>query len=678
MCGIAGGLSLRGAPPIDRVTLSRMLGLLSHRGPEAAGVFSDGIATLGHARLSIVDLEGGLQPIGNEDETSWIVVNGEIYNHPELRAELRRQAHVFRTGSDSEVVLHLHEQVGTSLFASLNGQFAFALWDGSAKRLLLGRDRLGVRPLFFTVVDGTLLFASEIKALLADPRVARRIDLRGLDDVFTYWSPLPGRTMFAGIKEVPAGHFLTAEPGRGEPVLTQYWSPEFPGSDEFPGPSLNAVDEWMCAEELRELLVDATRLRLRADVPVGAYLSGGLDSSAIAAIVANYTNVHLQTFSVAFEDPNYDERGFQHQMAAALGTEHHVIECGHRDIGDVFPDVVWHAETPLVRTAPAPMFLLSALVRRHGLKVVLTGEGADEFFAGYNIFKEARVRRFMASAPESALRPLLLRRIYDWMPDLQRTPQSYLTSFFRQGMSETHDPAYSHLLRWRNTARLKRLFSPEVREALNGYDSRPDLDDLLSPDIGSWDPLSQAQHLEVKTFLTPYLLSSQGDRMAMANSIEGRFPFLDHRVVEFAARTPPQWRMSGLNEKRLLKRAVGDLLPPEVLHRPKRPYRAPISTAFCGPDAPSYVADLLYESAVREAGLFDPLAVRRLHAKCAGGAPISESDNMALVGVLSAQLWYDRFILGFPVPATPGRDDIVMVGPANRDRHVGPIEAARV
>jgi asparagine synthase (glutamine-hydrolysing) len=631
-----------------------MLGALRHRGPDEAGLWRGGPAVLGHTRLSIVDLTNGLQPLTNEDESLWTVVNGEVFNSPELTRGLRRRGHAFRTRSDCEVILHLYEELGPALLEELNGQYAFALWDERRQRLLLGRDRLGVRPMFWTVAEGTLLFASEIKALLVDPRVRRAVDLQSLDQVFTYWSALPGRTMFADIHELPAGHYLLAEPGVA-PVVTAYWDAEF---DDTAGPA--TLDE--AAEQLRDLLVDATRIRLRADVPVGAYLSGGLDSAAIAAVVQRYTSNELQTFSVAFDDPAYDESGFQQLMAQRLGTTHSVVECGWRDIGAAFPDVVWHAETPLLRTAPAPLFLLSDLVRRSGMKVVLTGEGADEFLAGYDIFKEALVRRFWARRPESQLRPKLLRQLYGWLPDLHRGAPAALESFFRQDLLATDDVGYSHQLRWRGAGRLTRLLSAQVRDALGGYTSRPELEHLLRPDLSSYDTLSKAQYLEVKTFLTPYLLSSQGDRMAMAHGVEGRFPFLDHRVVAFASSIPSRLRMSGLNEKAVLKHAVRDLVPAEILHRTKQPYRAPVARAFLGDDAPGYVRELLAPEAVAATGLFDPAAVSRLHQKASASQRLSEADGMALVGVLSTQLWHSSYIAAF-APARPlDRSEVLHVG----------------
>lgn len=653
MCGIAGAVSSDGSEPVDLPTLDRMLTLLAHRGPEVAGTWTGHGVALGHARLSIVDLDNGLQPLTNEDGTCWLAVNGEVYNHVELRTQLQSAGHRFRTRSDSEVILHLYEDHGTALLDVLNGQYAFAMWDGRRRRLLLGRDRLGVRPLFYAFAGGTMVFSSEVKALLAHPGIERRPDLRSLEQVFTYWSSLPGRTVFEGVREVPAGHFLVFDRDEPEPVARRYWGLRFDHTTARSG------DDH--AAELREALVDATRLRLRADVPVGAYLSGGLDSSAVAAIASRLTPHRLQTFSVAFEEGAFDERPFQEQVARALGTDHHVIECRHRDIADVFPDVIWHSETPILRTAPAPLFLLSSLVRANGLKVVLTGEGADEVLAGYDIFKEALVRRFWARRPESRQRPLLLLRLYGWLPELSQAPQATLEAFFRRGLTDTDDPAYSHLVRWGHRDRFVRLLSPEARAVLRGYESRRELDDLLEPGMAGWDSLSRAQYLEVLTFLTPYLLSSQGDRMAMAHSVEERFPFLDHRLVELATRIPPHQRIVGLHEKAVLKRAMADLVPDAVRKRPKQPYRAPIAAAFCGPDAPPYVGELLGPDAVRDAGLLDPGAVSRLLAKCRARPHLSESDGMALVGVLSTQLWHSQFISAAPM-TPPTRTDIVRLG----------------
>jgi asparagine synthase (glutamine-hydrolysing) len=639
MCGIAGIFNYRDAKPADRLTVDRMLAAIRHRGPEVAGVYLNGPVGLGHDRLSIIDLEGGLQPIPNEDGSIWVAVNGEIFNYIELRQGLLARGHTFRTGSDSEVIVHLYEEMGPECVQSFIGQYAFALWDARKRRLVLGRDRFGVRPLFYARSGGTLLFGSEIKALLAAGLAEARLDMRTLDQVFTYWSPLPGYSAFEGVAEVPPAHYLVAE--EAGISLHRYWSLDFTSQAAAEG---GRQSEQYYAERLFDLLVDATRLRLRADVPVGAYLSGGLDSSTIAAIVRRYTTNHLKTFSIAFQDLHFDERAHQRRMAEHLGTEHFSIECTSRDIAEVFPDVVWHTEAPLLRTAPAPMFILSQLVRQHRFKVVLTGEGSDEALGGYDIFKETQVRRFWAAGPGSRLRPLLLRKLYGDVRGMGDTSQAYLQAFFKNGLTETADPHYSHLVRWRNTARLKRLFSAQTRQALEGYSGDDPLASALDGLREDWDWLSKAQYIESRLFMSQYLLSSQGDRMAMAHAVEGRFPFLDHRLVEFAAGIPPDLRLRGFNEKYILKRAVSDLLPSGVLARVKRPYRAPIRDAFLGPDSPDYVRDLMSRSEIEKAGIFDPSAVEMLVKKCLAAPVVGEMDSMALVGVLSTQLLYNQFI----------------------------------
>lgn len=650
MCGIVGGVAMAGGPGADPTAVRRGLQILRHRGPEAAGLWRDEAATLGHARLSIVDLAHGQQPLSNETGTVWAVVNGEVFNHVELRRELQAAGHRFRTHSDSEVIVHLYEDLGEQLLDRLNGQYAFAVWDSRRRHLLLGRDRLGVRPLFYTVVSGALLFASEVKALLLDPRVPRRPDLQTLDQVFTFWAPLPGRTMFDGVREVPPGHVLTLGPGDVAPVIRQYWDLNFDHVDD-------RMTGFEAAYELRRLLDDATALRLRADVPVGAYLSGGLDSSAVSALARRHVN-NLTTFSVAFDDDVFDERVHQRQVAEALGTDHHMVECRAEDIARAFPEVVWSAEVPLLRTAPAPLFVLSEIVRRQGLKVVLTGEGADELFAGYDIFKEAAVRRFWARDPESQLRPKLFGRFYPWLPDLKQAAVSaHVAAYFGQDLDRTDDPAFSHLIRWRSTSRLKRLYAPEVRSALTGYDYRSDLGNLLPGRLSDWDPLARAQYVEMKTLLGPYLLASQGDRMAMAHSVEARFPFLDHRVVDFATRIPERLRMVGFDEKRVLKQAIHDMLPANATRRTKQPYRAPVAGVFCS-HAADWAEDLVSSRSVTDAGLFNPIAVARLYEKCCLAPRLSENDGMALTAVLSAQLWHRSFISEFPANV-PERDDVV-------------------
>ncbi len=635
MCGIVGILNLHEPQPIDEPIVRQMLGMIRHRGPDEFGIYRDNWVNLGNARLSIVDLGGGQQPIGNEDGTLWIVFNGEIFNHHELRPDLEARGHRFQTHCDTEVILHLYEEYGPDCLHYLNGQFAIALWDSRNRRLFLARDRLGVRPLFYTVSQQQLIFGSEIKTLLAHPHVSATLDPAALAQVFTFWSALPPHTAFENIHTLPPAHYLLVQDG--QLTLKPYWALDF----NVESTSTRSPQDYLA--EFEHLLVDATLLRLRADVPVGAYLSGGLDSSTTTAMIHKYSQTPLETFAISFSDPEFDESGFQQQMAAHLGTEHHVVYCTQADIGQVFPEVIWHTEAPTLRTAPAPMLLLSKLVRHHNLKVVITGEGADEFLGGYDVFKEMVIRRFWAKQPESQVRPLLLRRLYPEIARLGSSSESFLQAFFQQNLTNTADPFYSHRLRWSNTARLQRLL-------LHPPTVLPDAKELvpLPTDFSGWSALAQAQYLEIVTFLSPYLLSSQSDRVAMANSVEGRFPFLDHRVVEFCNRLPTSLKLRGLDEKWLLRQVASKLLPAEIWQRRKRPYRAPIHHCFFSDQPPEYVLDLLSESALRESGQFNPAAVAQLVRKAQSGKPLSELDDMAIAGVLSTQLVYHQFVKTFP------------------------------
>ncbi|MYZ49552.1 asparagine synthase (glutamine-hydrolyzing) [Propylenella binzhouense] len=651
MCGLAGfsGTSLPDAE--RRRVLGRMIGSIAHRGPDGQGFHVDAEgAALGHCRLSIIDIAGGDQPICNEDGTVWIAFNGEIFNYLELRADLLARGHVFRTHSDTEVIVHLYEERGPDCVEALNGDFAFAIWDGRARRLMLARDRMGVRPLFYAEHRGGLFFGSEAKALLA-AGLPGEIDPVALDQIFTFWSPLPPRTIFRGINELPPAHLLLAD-DKGVSVR-RYWSLDYPDAGEGSGASQSR--ERRLRDELAGLLADSTRIRLRADVPVGAYLSGGLDSSVITTLMKELVPERLRTYSVAFESGEFDESRFQDEMVQALGTTHKAVRIGAAEIGTMLPAVVRHAERPILRTAPAPLMALSRLVRDDGLKVVLTGEGADEALAGYDIFKEAKIRRFCAAQPDSARRSLLLKRLYPYLPRIQGQSQRYLETFFGFRADDAQDPLFSHLPRFRTTGGAKAFFSRSLRASLAGYDALADLREQLPAAFGSWHPLNQAQYLETAYLLPGYILSAQGDRMAMANGVEGRFPFLDHRLVEFAARIPPDLKLKVLREKHLLRESMKGRLPPSILNRTKQPYRAPDADAFAGPGAPAYAARLLDPAAIAGGGLFDPHAVAKLAAKHAGRGSLGTRESMALVGILTTALWQDAFASRAPAAANTMR-----------------------
>jgi asparagine synthase (glutamine-hydrolysing) len=643
MCGIAGIVDFSGRRP-DQELLRRMLGLIRHRGPDAFGIYMDDMAGIASTRLSIIDLPGGDQPIHNEDESLWTVYNGEVFNYVELRPDLENRGHRFYTNTDTEVLIHLYEENGVDMLRHLNGQFGLSIWDNRKKELFLARDRMGIRPLFYYLDGPRIVFASEIKAIFADPTIQRDLDPTTLSDIFTCWSPMGDATPFQGVRQLMPGHYAVfSADGMAE---GRYWQIPF-GQSRDNGTSL---EEWK--DELKELLKDACRIRLRADVPVGAYLSGGLDSTYTTSVVKNFFNNQLCTFSVSFSDSRFDEAFFQMKAVQSIGTDHRLIRITDSDIGTVFPDVIWHTEAPLLRTAPAPLFQLASLVRENNFKVVLTGEGSDEIFAGYDIFKEGRIRRFWAEEPDSKIRPKLFRKLY---PDIFGHADSraiaFLESFFKKGLSETDSPAYSHMIRWENAKPLQGFFSGAIKEEIRKSQDFVDrFTASLPSDFLSWDPLSRAQYTEATLFLSNYLLSSQGDRMAMAHAVEGRFPFLDYRVVEFATRVPPFYRLRGLKDKFILREAAADLIPREMAYRQKQPYRAPISRCFFGDETLPYVEDLLSDSALKDKGYFHPEKVSKLADKVRRqqGQLLSERENMALIGILSTQLLDEMFIKNFP------------------------------
>jgi asparagine synthase (glutamine-hydrolysing) len=426
-----------------------------------------------------------------------------------------------------------------------------------------------------------------------------------------------------------------------------FWTPRYPGTGRgaFAGSLEDAV------REVRDALEEAVRLRmLRADVPVGSYLSGGLDSSLVAALGRRVKGDRFCTFSIRFEDAEYDETPYQRSVAALIGSDHREVLVRRSDIADAFPAVVLHAERPLLRTAPAPLFLLSRLVRDSGIKVVLTGEGADEMFGGYDLFREGKVRRFWGRQPASSLRPLLLERLYPYLARSPVAQRAMAREFFGKGRESWRAAGFAHQTRWQPTAALQRLFTPDQRRDAQRVDVVVRLLAALPAEFPDWDPLAQDQYLETRTLLSGYLLSSQGDRMLMAHSVEGRFPFLDADVVELANSLPASYKLRGLDEKHVLKRAAAGLVPDEVVRRSKQPYRAPDALSFVGATSPAWVAEVLRPAAVADAGVFDPGAVERLWKKCtaSGAGQFSNADNMALVGVVSTGLLHEEMVRRAP------------------------------
>ncbi len=650
MCGLAGivGLGAGVASP-SREALARMASALYHRGPDEYGVYRDNRAGLAHARLSIVDLKTGQQPMADEGDATWIVFNGEIFNYVELRSELVSLGHRFRTTSDTEVIIHAWRAWGDAAFERMNGQWAVALWDSVGQHLVLSRDAMGICPLHVCEHGGYLYFASEVKAIFAaSADIPRAFDPVGIDQTFTFWSIVPPQGVFQGVTELEPGHVRTYENGAVHD--REFTSARYPSYLDPQSQFRGSLEDAVC--EVRVALERATSLRmLRADVPVGSYLSGGLDSSLVASMGRRFAGNSFKTFSLRFEDAEYDETTYQRLMVQQLGSEHHEVVVSRGDIAGIFPEVIYHTERPILRTAPAPLFLLSRLVRQHGVKVVLTGEGADEVFAGYDLFREGKVRRFWGRQPGSAWRPRLLERLYPYLSRSPVSQQAMARQFFGRNIHSHQSSGFAHDTRWHTTSALKRLLSKDMQYGASGRNAVDEFLGGLAPGFVNWDSLAQDQHIEIRTLLAGYLLSSQGDRMLLGNSVEGRFPFLDRDVMALANSLPPAYKLRVLDEKHVIKKVAHGRVPQAIIERKKQPYRAPDALSFVAPNAPEYITEAFSAAAVRDANVFEPKAVTQLFNKCrarSSEGQFSNADNMALVAVLSTQVLHRQFIANQP------------------------------
>ncbi len=581
MCGIGGAIGLHGQD-VEPATVEAMMRRLEHRGPDARGAWAAGPAALGFRRLSFVDLDGGNQPLLNESGDVAMVCNGEIYNHRALRSELEGRGHRFRTGTDVEVIVHLYEEVGPRLVDRLEGQFAFAIFDTPRRRLLLARDHFGVCPLFYAFAGDELLFASEIEALLADRRIGRGVDLTALDQVLTFPGLLSPRTIVRDVVSLPAGHLL--ELHDGEAVLSEFWDLDLPcPGDRAPVSEHGAVDALTAALER------AVRLRLDADVPIGYYVSGGLDS-AVIALLADAEGRAGHAFSVAFDDPQYDETSHQRQLSAGLRAEGSSALVTPQTVVASLRQVVRHSGCPLKETYNAASLVLSGLAGDAGVPGVLSGEGADELFAGYigHRFDAMRRRRPQrgVSPQESAVRS-----------DLWGDPDIFYEK----------DYAAHRLVR-------RHLYAPDVAAAF------PDFDCTREPIVDHTrlkgrHHLDQRCYLDFKLRLVDHLVADHGDRMAMANSVEARYPFLDLEVARVAAALPPDLKLRGLTEKFVLRQVAQRIgVPRRILEREKFHFVAPSSASLLQSGS-ELVDHLLSPQTIAGQGYFDPRAVEALVAR---------------------------------------------------------------
>jgi asparagine synthase (glutamine-hydrolysing) len=584
MCGIVGIFDRTGKTPVREDLLERMNDCLVHRGPDDSGYFRQGDLAFGFRRLSIIDPAGGNQPMFNEDETLALVCNGEIYNYKELRASLVKKGHRFRSACDVEVILHLFEEEGPAFIRRLNGQFAFALFDQRRQTLLIARDHAGIVPLFYTQAGGHFIFSSEIKAILRHPAVRREVNLGCLDQIISFPGYVSPNTMFRDIHSLKPGHFLQVD--RQEVTLREYWDLNFTdGRGRYDD---HSEDDYL--DRLEEILLQSVRYRLNADVPVGFYLSGGLDSSLIGAMIHKVGGSPRKSFSIVFGEKDIDERNFQRQVCAHLKQEasHHEIHFRPVDIADRLRQAVYFAECPLKESYNTCSLALSEEVRKSNIKVVLTGEGADELFAGYVGY------RFDLIRPEDQGNP---------------DTEAYLEEELRNRM--WGDPHFIYEKNYYAFRELKRsIYSDSVNESFHQFDCfRDDLVDKSK--LTGRDHLQRRSYIDFKLRLGDHLVADHGDRVAYANSVEARYPFLDIELIEFATALPSRLKLNDLSEKYLLRRCGERYLPPAIVHREKFGFVAPGSHYLLKQNI-GWVNELLSSDLIRRQGYFNPETVERL------------------------------------------------------------------
>jgi asparagine synthase (glutamine-hydrolysing) len=639
MCGIAGIVTTDRLTPEDRVRAVAMRDVLTHRGPDDAGLFVDAQAALAHRRLSIVDLAAGHQPLANEREDVWIVFNGEIYNHASVRPQLEAAGHQYRTRSDTESIVHAYEQWGDACVERLRGMFAFALWDAPRRKLLLARDRLGVKPLYWARAGDRILFGSEIKAILASGLVRAEANDEALPELLGTRYLSGAETLFKGVHRLLPGHTLVFDE-RGVSI-TQYWDvPVGRSSREVP-----SLPQTEMVGRFRELLEESVRIRLMADVPLGMFLSGGLDSSAIAALMAGMIDRPLQTFSVAFKEHAYSELDYARQVSSAINADAHEVVIDDNDFFTAMPRMIWHEDEPIAHTSSVPLYFVSELASRH-VKVVLTGEGSDELLAGYGKYPRAlanwRAGAAYAAVPD-AVRGWIAHTVVPRLPGqiaryarrsfmaMPRTPEAMFFDNFASIGLRRQATLLSRSLASRASA--ERAYGPS-RE----YFDRPN---------GQSTTLDRLLYTDLKTYLVELLMKQ--DQMSMAASIESRVPFLDHHLVEFAAALPARMKLRGFTTKWILREAVRSLLPNEILTRKKMGF--PVPFALWMKDRWQQVArDVLLDRRTRERGLIDPDAVERMITAHAAG---TQEGGDAIWSLLNLELWYRTFIDGEGVQTLP-------------------------
>lgn len=626
MCGIAGVAHADPARPVAEPLLRAMCAVMRHRGPDDEGVLSAPGVGLGMRRLSIIDLAGGRQPIANEDGSIHVVLNGEIYNYQELRPGLEAKGHVFKTHSDTEVIVHLYEEHGDACVESLRGMFAFALWDAKRQRLLAARDRLGKKPLHYAVLRDRLLFASEMKSILVDPAVPREVDPVALDQYLTF-EYVPGeRTMFRAIRRVPPGHRLTWE--RGALSVHPYW--QLSAEPD----TTRTVGEW--CEALRTELREAVRLRLISDVPLGVLLSGGLDSSTIVALMRQVTSGDIRTFSIGFEDQSYDERTYARLVAQRFGTRHEEFTVRPNAVGLV-ERLVGHFDEPFADVSAIPTFLVCEMARRR-VTVALGGDGGDELFGGYDAYLAQRLAGGYARVPAVIRRGLIEPLASGLRPSAQKKGAVNRLKRFVEGFEHPEAIGHARWMAFLSVAEKTRLYTPAFRQALGTVDGYAPILDAARRFAGL-DPLAKAMAIDLVTYLPDDILAKV-DRMSMATSLEVRAPFLDHHVVELVARIPSRLKIQGSRTKHILKMAMRDFLPAEVLKKPKQGFSIPVKNWLRG-ELQALMRATLEPERLRRHGYVEPAVVQGWMSEHLAGR-INHAHR--LWSLMMLELWHEQYL----------------------------------
>jgi asparagine synthase (glutamine-hydrolysing) len=632
MCGIAGAFDLTGTREFPRARALAMTAAIAHRGPDDEQVHHEAGLALGARRLSIVDLAGGSQPIPNENHSIWVAFNGELFEYPELRSELLANGHTLATRCDTEAWVHLYEDRGEAMFEKARGQFAVSLWDRNNRTLILGRDRVGICPLYYAERDGWLLWGSEIKALLASGLVEPKTDVRGIDHLFSFFCAGTSRTFFEGVHSIPPGHFLRARDGRVE--LRKYWDLDYP--DE--GDERRSDDVTPLVDELEGLLRQAVERRLRGDVPVVSYISGGLDSTVVLGMSSRHRGQAVPSFTIGLDKAGPDERTQATEAAGVLGSPLTTVTMNRADIAATYPDLIRAAEVPVMDTSCACLLRLAAAVHDQGFKVTLTGEGADEALAGYVWFKIQKLRDKF-TRPGGPFGNFLRNRMLKGIGGPLRVPDPFPIHGVRTAQQELYDIlAQSRSL----------LYSNETWETLGDHSAYADLN-VPNDRMKRWHPLNRSLYVGYKLMLPGLLLFGKGDRIAMHSSVEARYPFLDDDVIQFCSEIAPEYKLHKMTDKWLLRQVAARTLPKQIAGRPKTMFRASLAKTFIGADRPAWVDQLLSPESLRASGYFDPemVATARQERLTRWKASARQLGlDMQLTSVIATQLWHHTFIGG--------------------------------